>query len=212
MVADRIAECRARLLATLRLQYTDTLDKDGFRVLQPHTGEQYTDDRRHLVATCRSVANFALDATADYQEWCFDAAEHGLKFLRETHCVADGGDHLVVDGGGEPLDQTRSAYGHAFVLLAYALAATIFTALAFGAYLLGAALGFGLPLATLLVISLVSGMSVAVIAVIFSFAATWASYRMGIDPDDTTIPIVTNIVDVFGMVIFIGVSAFVLGF
>jgi mgtE-like transporter len=94
-----------------------------------------------------------------------------------------------------------------------ALAATIFTALALGAYAIDA-LVFGgvLGLGTLLFISLVSGMSVAVIAIVFSFAATYASYRMGIDPDDTTIPIVTNVVDVFGMVIFIGVSAVVLGF
>ncbi|MFU8867326.1 magnesium transporter [Natronococcus sp.] len=93
-----------------------------------------------------------------------------------------------------------------------ALAATIFTALAFGAYLLGGLIGSTLPLSTLLLISLVSGMSVAVIAVLFSFATTYASYRLGVDPDDTTIPIVTNVVDVFGMVIFIGVSALVLGF
>ncbi|MDQ2052375.1 magnesium transporter [Natronolimnohabitans sp. A-GB9] len=94
-----------------------------------------------------------------------------------------------------------------------ALAATIFTALAIGAaaldvVLYGGAVGFG----PLLFISLVSGMSVAVIAIVFSFAATYGSYRLGIDPDDTTIPIVTNVVDVFGMVIFIGVSALVLGF
>ena len=98
------------------------------------------------------------------------------------------------------------------VLAILALAATIFTALAVGAWLLGGVLGIGLPLATLLVISLISGMSVAVIAIVFSFLATYGSYRLGIDPDDTTIPIVTNLVDVFGMVIFIGVSALVLGF
>ncbi|RQG91320.1 ABC transporter permease [Natrarchaeobius halalkaliphilus] len=92
-----------------------------------------------------------------------------------------------------------------------ALAATIFTALGIGAYLLGFAIGSTLPLSTLLLISLTSGMSVAVIAVVFSFAATYGSYRLGIDPDDTTIPIVTNVVDVFGMVIFIGVSIAVLG-
>ncbi len=92
-----------------------------------------------------------------------------------------------------------------------ALAVTIFTALAVGAYALGIVFGFGLPLSDLLVISLVSGMSVAVIAIVFSFAATYASYRLGIDPDDTTIPIVTNVVDVCGMIIFIGVSALVLG-
>ena len=107
-----------------------------------------------------------------------------------------------------PRDRTLGANVRAVL----ALAATLFTALAVGAYTLGMVLGIPLPLSTLLVISLVSGFSVTVIAILFSFAATWASFRLGIDPDDTTIPIVTNVVDVFGMVVFIGVSALVLGF
>ena len=90
-----------------------------------------------------------------------------------------------------------------------ALAVTIFTALAIGAFLIGEFIGSDLTFFELLFISLVSGMSVAIIAVVFSFATTYASYRYGIDPDDTTIPVVTNVVDVFGMVIFIGVSGFV---
>ena len=93
-----------------------------------------------------------------------------------------------------------------------ALAFSIFTTLAVGAYLVGQVIGAELSLSELLTISLVSGMSVAVIAVVFSFGTTYVSYRMGIDPDDTTIPIVTNVVDVFGMVIFISVSAVVVGF
>lgn len=119
MAQQRIPARRARLLATLRLQYPDALADSGFRLLHPETGERYTDDRRHLVATRRSIANFALGAAADCPEWCFDAAEHGLTFLREAHRAANGY-HLVVDSGGEPLNQTRSAYGHAFALLAYA--------------------------------------------------------------------------------------------
>jgi mgtE-like transporter len=91
-----------------------------------------------------------------------------------------------------------------------ALAATIFTALAVGAYLLGTVVGSTLSLSTLLLISLVSGMSIAVIAIVFSFVTTYVSYRLGIDPDDTTIPVVTNVVDVFGMIIFLGVAALVL--
>lgn len=90
------------------------------------------------------------------------------------------------------------------------LAATIFTALAIGAWILGLVFGFPLGLWPLLTISLISGMAVAVIAIVFSFAATYASYKLGIDPDDTTIPIVTNVVDVGGMLIFIGVSMLVL--
>ena len=97
------------------------------------------------------------------------------------------------------------------ILAVLALAATIFTALAVGATILGALVGSSLSFSTLLVISLISGMSVAVIAIVFSFTTTYVSYRFGIDPDDTTIPVVTNVVDVFGMIIFLGVSAFVLG-
>jgi mgtE-like transporter len=91
-----------------------------------------------------------------------------------------------------------------------ALAATIFTTLAVGAWAIGRLIGAALSLPELLTISLVSGMSVAVIAVVLGLATTYGSYRLGIDPDDTTIPIVTNVVDVFGMVIFIRVSTVVL--
>ena len=113
---------------------------------------------------------------------------------------------------GMPVFDPHDRVLWANVLAILALGATLFTALAVGAYLIGIVLGIGLPITTLLVISLVSGMAVSVIAVIFSFAATYGSFKLGIDPDDTTIPIVTNVVDVFGMVIFIGVSAVVLGF
>lgn len=92
-----------------------------------------------------------------------------------------------------------------------ALAATTFTALALGAWLIGQVVGAALGLPALLVISLGSGMAVAVLAVLLGIAATYGAYRLGIDPDDTTIPIVTNVVDVFGMLIFVGVSAAVLG-
>ncbi len=91
-----------------------------------------------------------------------------------------------------------------------ALAVTVFTALAVGAWILGLAVGSELGLAVLLTISLTSGLSIAVVAVVLSFLTTYGSYRLGIDPDDTTIPIVTNVVDVFGMVIFIGVSTLLL--
>jgi len=118
----RARTSRARLLATLRVQYPDALAERGYRLLHPETGDRYTDDRRHLVATCRSIANFAAGALADGPDWCLEAAEHGLSFLGEAHGSGDGGYRLVVEADGAPVDRTRSAYGHAFVLLAYARA------------------------------------------------------------------------------------------
>lgn len=121
-VRTRAQSHRARLLAVLRVQYPDALGDRGYHLLHPTTGDPYAGDRRHLVATCRSVANFSMGALADGPDWCLDAAEHGLRFLREAHRADDEGYHLVVDAEGGPVDRTRSAYGHAFVLLAFARA------------------------------------------------------------------------------------------
>ncbi|GAB6879374.1 AGE family epimerase/isomerase [Halorubrum gandharaense] len=139
MEHDDPAVGRARLLATVRVQYPDTLDRrgsggdhgdhgdhesptcGGFELLHPTTGEPYSGDRRHLVATCRATANFALGAVAGGPDWCREAASHGLDFLADGHRGAEGF-HLVVDADGDTVDRTRSAYAHAFVLLAYARA------------------------------------------------------------------------------------------
>ena len=92
----------------------------------------------------------------------------------------------------------------------FALAATVFATLAVGVWLIGQVVGTGLTLWELVVISLGSGLAIAAVAVVASVVATYGSYRLGVDPDDTTIPIVTNVVDVFGMVIFLAVSRVVL--
>ncbi|QWC20409.1 AGE family epimerase/isomerase [Halorubrum sp. 2020YC2] len=121
---------RGRLLATLRLQFPDALDPaGGFRLLDPESGEPYAGPRRHLVATCRSIANFAAGVVADGPDWCAEAAEHGIEFLESAHRAdttdRSEGYHLVVEADGSPVDRTRSAYGHAFVLLGYARAADV---------------------------------------------------------------------------------------
>jgi Divalent cation transporter. len=82
--------------------------------------------------------------------------------------------------------------------------------LAVGVWVIGQIVGTGLTLWQLVVISLGSGLAIAAVAVVASVVATYGSYRLGVDPDDTTIPIVTNVVDVFGMVIFLAVSRLVL--
>jgi mgtE-like transporter len=49
-----------------------------------------------------------------------------------------------------------------------------------------------------------------VLVVTTSVVAVEASYRVGLNPDDTTIPIVTNVCDVVGVVILFGVVTLVL--
>jgi len=97
------------------------------------------------------------------------------------------------------------------VVAIVALALTIFTLLGVGAFLVGLVIGSTLSLPVLLTISVGSGTAIAILVVVFSFAATYGSYRLGVDPDDTTIPIITSLIDVFGVVIFIAVASLVVG-
>ena len=91
------------------------------------------------------------------------------------------------------------------------LAVTIFAALAVAAYGIGRLYAGPMAFSDLLVISMVSGMVLAFVAVVLSIAASYASYRLGLDPDDTTIPIVTNLCDILGVVILSVVALMVLG-
>ena len=91
-----------------------------------------------------------------------------------------------------------------------ALAATVFGAVGIAAWAIGTALGGTLGLGEVLLISLVSGMLLALLVVVVSVASVEASYRLGINPDDTTIPIVTNVCDITGVLILFAVVAVVL--
>jgi mgtE-like transporter len=95
-----------------------------------------------------------------------------------------------------------------------ALAATVFGTLGISAYALTLVplidIGGGMTLQETFTVSFVSGMTLAVVAVVLSVSATYVSYRMGLDPDDTTIPVVTNLCDILGVVILAVVASVVL--
>ena len=98
------------------------------------------------------------------------------------------------------------------IIAILALAATIFTVLGFVAWGVGHLItGEPLALRDLLVISVVSGMILAVVVILLSIAATYASYTQELDPDDTTIPVVTNVCDILGVIILSVVAIAVLG-
>ncbi|ELY82459.1 magnesium transporter [Natrinema pallidum] len=96
------------------------------------------------------------------------------------------------------------------VLAIMGLAATIFSALGVAAWIVGRVIAEPMALADLMLISTVSGLLLAVIAIVLSIGATYISYTQGLDPDDTTIPVVTNVCDILGVIVLSGVAIVVL--
>ncbi|WP_227353334.1 magnesium transporter [Haladaptatus salinisoli] len=83
-----------------------------------------------------------------------------------------------------------------------ALAVTIFPLVGVGAWTLTWLVGgteLGLP--TVVLVSLMSGIALAFIAVFVTLVATYAAYRFELDPDDVVIPVVTNACDVLGVIV-----------
>ena len=61
-----------------------------------------------------------------------------------------------------------------------------------------------LPLGTVVLIALTSGVALAVLAVLVTVVTTYGAYRFELDPDDVVIPIVTNVCDVLGVIVLFG--------
>ena len=91
----------------------------------------------------------------------------------------------------------------------FALAGTVFGAVGVAAWAIGVALGGTLGLGRVLLVSLVSGLLLAVLVVATSVAAVEISTRIGVNPDDTTIPVVTNVCDIAGVLILFAVVSVV---
>ncbi|WP_440772253.1 magnesium transporter [Natronorubrum sp. DTA28] len=87
----------------------------------------------------------------------------------------------------------------------FGLAATVFVLLGIASWGIGRALGGTLGLGTLLFITIVSGMLLAGWVVVVSTLSVYGSYKLGYDPDDTTIPVVTNVCDITGVLILFAV-------
>ncbi|MFB6220615.1 MAG: magnesium transporter [Halolamina sp.] len=83
-----------------------------------------------------------------------------------------------------------------------ALAVTLFPAVGVGAWLIQALTGSTqLPLGTVVLVALISGVLLAGLAVVVTVLATYGAYEFGLDPDDVVIPVVTNTCDVLGVVV-----------
>ena len=95
-------------------------------------------------------------------------------------------------------------------LAVVALAATLFPIVGAGAWgLVALTVGSSLPLGTVVLVATASGLALAVVAVAVALVATYAAYRLGLDPDDVVVPVVTNTCDVLGVVVLFVVVALV---
>lgn len=95
------------------------------------------------------------------------------------------------------------------VVAVLGLAGTVFGVVGVAAWAIGAVFGGVLGLGQVLIISLVSGMLLALLVIVTSIVAVEASYRVGLNPDDTTIPVVTNVCDIAGVLILFAVVSVV---
>ncbi|WP_435335849.1 AGE family epimerase/isomerase [Haloarchaeobius sp. TZWWS8] len=91
--------------------------------LSDHDGTVYDSRAKFLPATCRFVFNFSVGTMLDGPAWCRQATEHGLDYLLSVQRDAETGGYPWLMDGRDVADETRSPYGHAFVLLALATAA-----------------------------------------------------------------------------------------
>ncbi|MFC6974333.1 magnesium transporter [Halomicroarcula sp. GCM10025709] len=86
------------------------------------------------------------------------------------------------------------------------LALTVFPLVGAGAWLVQTLLGGArLDLRTVVAVATLSGVVLAVLAVVVTTATTYAAYRFELDPDDVVIPVVTNLCDVLGVLVLFGV-------
>jgi mgtE-like transporter len=87
-----------------------------------------------------------------------------------------------------------------------ALAVSVFPVIGAGAWLLTSLFGAArLPVLAVVAVALASGLALAVLAVAVTLVATYAAYRLELDPDDVVIPVVTNVCDVLGVLVLFGV-------
>ncbi|WP_430503827.1 magnesium transporter [Haloparvum sp. PAK95] len=97
------------------------------------------------------------------------------------------------------------------VVAVVGLGTTIFVMLGLAAWVVGQVITDSpLPIVDLLQVSVISGLLLTGSAILLAIAATYVSFVRGYDPDDTTIPVVTNLCDILGVVILSAVAIAVL--
>lgn len=99
------------------------------------------------------------------------------------------------------------------VSMTFLFSLVVYSYIGVSAWVLGTALGVTTPsLPQLLGVAVVGGLLGTVFLVVVATTAATATYRLGLDPDNHAIPIVTSVMDLIGMLCLVGaVSLFQVG-
>lgn len=81
-------------------------------------GRVFDSKTRHLVSSTRFVFNYSEAYRRGYGDHYADWARDGLAFIEQEHYLANSNHYAWMLG--DTIDKTAMAYGHAFVVLAYA--------------------------------------------------------------------------------------------
>lgn len=94
------------------------------------------------------------------------------------------------------------------IINSYLLAVIIFPVAAFLTFYVSAAVGIGgMTLMPFITLTFYTGLILTTIVIIFSIIVSMLAYRFQVDPDNVTIPMITTIADVLGVIVFLFVLA-----
>ena len=116
---------KSQLSAILNFWYPAAIDRraGGYLNLLDADGTVLDGEQKHLVASARFAVLFSFGVLAGAGgDWCRDAAAEAVDFLWNAHRDSAHGGYFWILRGDEPVDRRKQSYGHAFVVLAGAMA------------------------------------------------------------------------------------------
>ncbi len=114
-----------QLAAILNFWYPAAVDRrhGGFLNRLDGDGSVLDGESKHLVASARFAVLFSLGTlTGTGGAWCQQAAADAVDFLWKAHRDPRHGGYYWILRGDKPADPRKQSYGHAFVVLAGAMA------------------------------------------------------------------------------------------
>ena len=115
----------AQLSAILNFWYPAAVDRrrGGYLNLLDADGSVLDSEQKHLVASARFAVLFSMGTLAAAGgSWSRQAAADAVDFLWRAHRDPRHGGYFWILRGDQPVDRRKQSYGHAFVLLAGAMA------------------------------------------------------------------------------------------